>query len=159
MVTKNFIQKLPDLLWKQNDKPNNKLKKIEREINRLIFKLKNTVNTTIFNAVIYKPNIMTKSCSKAVKKRYDQKISKLRRKHDCSFTNDVSKQARSTVHNFFYSYSLTREKQIIWNRITHSNKTNKNLIYTEFEHFYQNLLTNIKDLPEANLCRKKKKRK
>ena len=102
---------------------------------------------------------MTKSCSKAVKKRYDQKISKLRRKNDCSFTNDVSKLARSTVHNFFYSYSLTREKQIIWNRITHSNKTNKNLIYTEFEHFYQNLLTNIKDLPEANLCKKKKKRK
>ena len=35
--------------------------------------------------------------------------------------------------------------------------TNKNLIYTEFEHFYENLLNNIKDLPERNLCKIKTK--
>ena len=61
-------------------------KKIKKEINRLIFRLKNTINTTIFNAVIYKLNIITKSRSKAVKKRYDLKLSKLRRKNDCLFT-------------------------------------------------------------------------
>ena len=61
-------------------------KKIKKEISRLIFRLKNTINTTIFNAVIYKLNIITKSRSKAVKKRYDLKLSKLRRKNDCLFT-------------------------------------------------------------------------
>ena len=55
-------------------------KKIKRKIKRLIFILKNTVNTIIFNIVIYKLNIITKSCSKAVKKRHDQKLYTLRKK-------------------------------------------------------------------------------
>ena len=66
--------------------------KIKRVIKRLTFKLKNTVNTIIFNAVIYKLNIITKSRSKAVKMRHNQKLYKLRRKNDdCSSVNDVSK--------------------------------------------------------------------
>ena len=46
-------------------------KKIEREIKRLTFKLKKTVHTIIFSAVIHKLNIITKSRSKVVKKRHD----------------------------------------------------------------------------------------
>ena len=97
--------------------------------------------------------------SKAVKKRHDQKLSKLRRKNDCSSTNDVFKFVKSTEHNFS-SYSLTREEQIAlsFGLEQHiSISTNKNLIYTESEHFYQNLLNNIKDLPEASLYRIKTK--
>ena len=89
------------MLWKQNYKTNirNK-KKITREIKQLTFKLKNTVNTIIFDGVIYKLNIVTKSRSKAVKKRHDQKLYKIRRKNDRSSINDVSKFVKSTVHNF-----------------------------------------------------------
>ena len=119
-------------------------KKIKREINRLTFKLKNTVNNTIFNAVIYKLNIITKSRSEAVKKRHDQKLSKLRRKNDFSFTNDVSKFVKSTVLHNFSSYSLTREEQIALSFGLEQHIpiiTNRNLIHTEFEHFHKNLLT------------------
>ena len=89
------------MLWKQDYKTNirNK-KKITREIKQLTFKLKNTVNTIIFDGVIYKLNIVTKSRSKAVKKRHDQKLYKIRRKNDRSSINDVSKFVKSTVHNF-----------------------------------------------------------
>ena len=82
-------------------------KKIKREIKRLIFELKNTVNTIIFNTIIYKLNIITKSHSKAVKKRHNQKLYKLRRKNDYSSINNVSMFDKNTVHNFS-SYSLTR---------------------------------------------------
>ena len=55
-------------------------KKIKMKIKRLIFILKITVNTIIFKVVIYKLNIITKSCSKAVKKRHDQKLYELAEK-------------------------------------------------------------------------------
>ena len=109
----------------------------------MTFKLKNTVNNTIFNAVIYKLNITTKSLSEAVKKRHDQKLSKLRRKNDFSFTN-VSKFVKSTVLHNFSSYSLTREEQIALSFGLEQHIpiiTNRNLIQTEFEHFHKNLLT------------------
>ena len=60
----------------------------------------------------------------------------------------------------FSSYSLTREKQVaISFRLKQliPISTKNTLIYTKFEHFYQNLLNNIKDLPEANLSRIKTK--
>ena len=66
---------------------------------------------------------------------------------------------KNTVHNFS-SHSLTREEQVALSFGLEQHipiNTNKNLIYTEFEHFYQNLLNNIKDLPEANLSRIKMK--
>ena len=111
-------------------------KKIKREIKRLTFELKNTVNTIIFTAVIYKLNITTKSRSKALKKRHDQK---LRRKNDYSSINDVSMFIKNTVHNFSSS-SLTREEHVALPFGLEQHipiNTNKNLIYTEFEHFYQ----------------------
>ena len=46
-------------------------KKIKRELKRLIFKLKNAFNTIIFITVIYKLNIITKSCSKTVTEKHD----------------------------------------------------------------------------------------
>ena len=60
-----------------------KKKKIKRKIKRLSFKLKNTVSALIFKAVIYKLNIITKICSRAVKKRPDQKPAKLTKINDC----------------------------------------------------------------------------
>ena len=63
------------------------------------------------------------------------------------------------LHNFS-SYSLTREKQVaISFRLKQliPISTKNTLIYTKFEHFYQNLLNNIKDLPEANLSKIKTK--
>ena len=115
-------------------------KKNKRKIQILTVKLKNPVNT-FSNAVICKLNIITKIRSKAVKKRQDQKLSKLRRKYDCSSINDVCKFIESTVHNFSL-FLLTREEQValafgLEQHIPTS--TNKNLIYTEFQHFYQNL--------------------
>ena len=77
----------------------------------MTFKLKNAVNTIIFNTLIYKLNIITKSLSNAVKKKHDQHLSNLGRKNDCSFTNDVFKVVQSTAHNF-PPHSLTWEKQI-----------------------------------------------
>ena len=129
------------------------------EIKQLTFKLKKTVNTIILDVVIYNLNVRIKSHSIAVKKRHSQKISKLRRKNDCSSTNDVSKFVKSTVHNFS-SYSVTGEEQVALSFELEQHiliSTNKNLIYTKFEHFYQYLLINIKDLPEASLCRIKTK--
>ena len=134
-------------------------KKIKTEIKRLIFKLKNTFNTIIFNAVVYKLNIITKSRSKVVQKNHNQKLSKLRRKNDCSFTNDVSKFVKSTLRNF-PSYLLTRKELVVLSFRLEQHipiSTNKNLIYIEFEYLYQNLLNNIKDSPVANLCRIKTK--
>ena len=43
-------------------------KKIKRQIKRLTSKLKSTVHTNIFNAVIYKLNIITKRDIKSVDK-------------------------------------------------------------------------------------------
>ena len=66
---------------------------------------------------------------------------------------------KNTLHNFS-SYSLTREEQVALSFGLEQHipiNTNKNLICIEFEHFYQNLLNNIKDLPEANLSRIKTK--
>ena len=73
--------------------------KIKREIKQLTFKLKSTVNTILFNAFTYiQLNHVTKSRSKAVKKRHNQKPSKLRRINDCSSANDNSEFVISTVH-------------------------------------------------------------
>ena len=44
----------------------------------------------LFSTQLYKLNIITKRRSKSVKKRHDLKLSKLRRKNDCSFLYDVS---------------------------------------------------------------------
>ena len=63
------------------------------------------------------------------------------------------KFVKSIVHNFSL-YSLIREKQVALSFGLKKNipySTNKTLIYSKFEHFCQNLLNNIKDLPEANL--------
>ena len=44
----------------------------------------------LFSTQLYKLNIITKRRSKSVKKRHDLKLSKLRRKNDCSFLYVVS---------------------------------------------------------------------
>ena len=67
----------------------------------------------------------------------------------------VPKLVKRTIHSFS-SYLLTREEQIALSyglEIYIPDSTNKSLIYTKFEHIYQNLLKNIKDLLEANRCR------
>ena len=67
----------------------------------------------------------------------------------------VPKLVKRTIQNFS-SYLLTREEQIVLSNGLEkhiSDSTNKSLIYTKFEHIYQNLLKNIKDLLEANRCR------
>ena len=67
----------------------------------------------------------------------------------------VPKLVKRTIHNFS-SYLLTQEEQIVLSNGLEkhiSDSTNKSLIYTKFEHIYQNLLKNIKDLLEANRCR------
>ena len=59
---------------------------------------------------------------------------------------------KRTLHNFS-SYLLTREEQIALSYGPEKHipdSTNKSLIYTKFEHIYQNLLKSIKDLLEAN---------
>ena len=66
---------------------------------------------------------------------------------------------KRTIHNFS-SYLLTREEQIALSYGLEKyipDSTNKSLICTKFEHIYQNLLNNIKDLLEANRCRIKMK--
>ena len=71
----------------------------------------------------------------------------------------VPKLVKRTIHNFS-SYLLTREEQIVLSYGLEKHirdSTNKSLIYTKFEHIYQNLLKNIKDLLEANRCRIKTK--
>ena len=66
----------------------------------------------------------------------------------------VPKLVKRTIHNFS-SYLLTREEQIVLSNGLEKHipdSTNKSLIYTKFEHIYQNLLKSIKDLLEANRC-------
>ena len=80
MVTKNCIQQLPDLLWKQNcdvTELHQTKKKVKRQTERLTLKLKNTARTNIFNVVIFKLNIITNGGSKAVKKRHDKNYQNL----------------------------------------------------------------------------------
>ena len=81
---KNLYSKIAKLVMETELRAKHQTKKkIKREIKRLSFKLKNTVSALIFKEVVYKLNIITKICSKAVKKRQDQKPAKLTKINDC----------------------------------------------------------------------------
>ena len=80
---KKLYSKIAKLVMETELRAKQTKKKIKREIKRLSFKLKNTVSALIFKEVIYKLNIITKICSKAVKKRQDQKPAKLTKINDC----------------------------------------------------------------------------
>ena len=83
MIAKKLYSKIAKLVMETELRAKQTKKKIKREIKRLSFKLKNTVSALIFKEVIYKLNIITKICSKAVKKRQDQKPAKLTKINDC----------------------------------------------------------------------------
>ena len=83
MIAEKLYSKIAKLVMETELRAKQTKKKIKREIKRLSFKLKNTVSALIFKEVIYKLNIITKICSKAVKKRQDQKPAKLTKINDC----------------------------------------------------------------------------
>ena len=96
-------------------------------------------------SVIHQVNIAIKSKVKYIWRRHQKKLINFRNRQTTEEKFSENKNMKHNVHNFF-SYQLSEEeyKVLSYGLDYHvSSKTKNNVINTEFEKFYQIILSNI----------------
>ena len=133
-------------------------KKLKKKLTTLNNQLKTSLNIILYNTLIDQINIAIKSRFKAVRLHHNEKlVNKSQQKYSKSTTQ--TELVRNIVHNFS-SYALSHEElNALSYGLDHhiSTKANKNAVSTEFEHFFQNLLKDISNIPESELAQIKTK--
>ena len=119
-------------------------RKIKKAIRDTKIKLKSSLTLIIYNTLLHQINIAVKSKVKAITSRHTKKLINLRDKrsdYNNKFNNYTCTFIKATVHNMS-SYNLTQEEyDALAFGLDHHipTRTNKNIIDTEFELYYQSI--------------------
>ena len=115
-------------------------------------KLRNNVSSIICQTVLHQINKAIKSQTKSILTSHDKKLTILRqRQHHNDQSDYCNNYFKYTVCNMS-SYQLSHDKYTALSfGLDHHipAKTDPNLIYTEFECYYQNIVHKIENLSDA----------
>ena len=130
-------------------------KKLKKELTILNNQLKTSLNIILYNILIHQVNIAIKSRFKSIRLRHNKKLIKFRKSQQIyNKSTTQTELVRNIVHNFS-SYALSHEElNALSYGLDHHipTKANRNAVSTEFEHFFQNLLKDISNIPESELA-------
>ena len=137
--------------------------KLKRKILEVIGKLRRKVSVIIYSTILHQINKAIKSKEKAISTRHTKKINKLRQRQQQirSAQNHTTTYLKHTVCNMS-SYELSDEEYTALTfGLDHHipSKTDANLIYTEFETYYQSIIHKLTNLPETEISHLKIKLK
>ena len=137
-------------------------KKLARRIARIVMKSqiqskhreKNII--ILYSTLIHQVNIAIKSSFKSTRLRHNKKLIKFRKRQQKYIKSTTQTElVRNIVHNFS-SYALSHEELTALSYgLNHHipTKANRNAVSTECEHFFQNLLKDIPNIPESELSK------
>ena len=137
-------------------------KKLARRIARIVMKSqiqskhreKNII--ILYSTLIHQVNIAIKSSFKSTRLRHNKKLIKFRKSQQKYIKSTTQTElVRNIVHNFS-SYALSHEELTALSYgLNHHipTKANRNAVSTECEHFFQNLLKDIPNIPESELSK------
>ena len=134
-------------------------KRLKSEIRKISIQLKLSLSLLIYSTLLRKINIAVKSISIAISFKHKKKLMNLRKKQQEHNKRAAVYVPKEVVQNFS-SYKLSKEEHeaLSYSLDYHiPSKVTRNLLNTEFEMFFQNLLSNISAIPEENLARIKAK--
>ena len=122
--------------------------------------LKTSLNIRLYNTLIHQVNIAIKSQFKSIRLRHNKKLIKFRKSQQKYIKSPTQTElVRNIVHSVS-SYALSNEELTALSYgLDHHipMKANRNAVSTEFEHFFQNLLKDISNIPERELAQIKTK--
>ena len=122
--------------------------------------LKSSLNILLYNTLIHQVNIAIKSRFKSIRLRHNKKLIKFRKSQQkCNKSTTQTELVRNIVYNFS-SYALShQELNVLSYGLDHHipTKANRNAVSAEFEHFFQNLLKDISNIPKSKLAQIKTK--
>ena len=129
-------------------------KQLKKEIKQIGVEVNSVLGIMLYSSLIYQINIAVSSRRVAISVRHKKKIEKFRgRQHKQEQPYAEMKFNKHIVHNYS-TYSLSNEQYIAlsYGLDTHiPSRTNANMIYTEFEVFFQGLLKDTGNIPETEL--------
>ena len=135
-------------------------KKLKKELTILNNQLKTSLNIILYNILIHQVNIAIKSRFKSIRLRHNKKLIKFRKSQQkCNKSTTQTELVRNIVYNFS-SYALShQELNALSYGLDHHipTKANRNAVSAEFEHFFQNLLKDISNIPKSKLAQIKTK--
>ena len=135
-------------------------KKLKKELTILNNQLKTSLNIILYNILIHQVNIAIKSRFKSIRLRHSKKLIKFRKSQQkCNKSTTQTDLVRNIVYNFS-SYALShQELNALSYGLDHHipTKANRNAVSAEFEHFFQNLLKDISNIPKSKLAQIKTK--
>ena len=110
----------------------------------------------LYSILIHQVNIAIKSSFKSTRLRHNKKLIKFRKSQQKYVKSTTQTElVRNIVHNFL-SYALSHEElTALPYGLNHHipTKANRNAVSTECEHFFQNLLKDIPNVPESELSK------
>ena len=138
-------------------------RKLKKKFLEVTGKLRRKVTVIIYSTILHQINKAIKSKEKAISTRHTKKINKLCRRQQQirSAQNQSTTYLKHTVCNMS-SYELSDEEhRALSFGLDHNipSKTDANLIYTEFETYYQSIIHKLTNLPETEISHLKTKLK
>ena len=126
-------------------------KKLKKELRLACIQLKSVLGLFLYNALLHQVSFAFKSRQKAISKRHEKKFIKFRKNQNIALQSHKPSSAKCIIHNFSsYDLSDAEITALPYGLDTHiPANTNSNTVATEFELFFQNLLTDISNIPEC----------
>ena len=135
-------------------------RKIKKKIFETTLKLRNNISSIIFQTVLHQINKATKSRTKSILIRHDKKLQILRQRQHHNEESDYCKIYIKYTVCSVPSYQLSHDdyKALSFGLDHHiPSKTDSNLIYTDLECHYQNIVHKIENLSDDQKCQLKTK--
>ena len=133
--------------------------KLKKELRSIRIQRKCVLGLLLYNALLHKGSFANKSRQKAILKRHEKKLIKFRKNQNIAPQNHKHSFVKCIVHNFS-SYDLSNAEitALSYGLDAHiTTNNNSNTASIEFELFFQNLLRDILNIPESEICRTKTK--
>ena len=115
--------------------------------------MKSSPNVFFYNAVILQVNTTIKSKVKSISRRHQKKLIKFRNRQTTPEKISDNKYIKHILHSLSpYQLSEEEYEALSYGLDYHvPSKTNNNVNNTEFEKFYQSILSNISNIPDDQL--------
>ena len=135
------------------ERKNQEKRKLRKEIRLISIQLKSSLRVLIYSALLRKISDIIRSKQKAVTMRHEKKLINLRKWQHTYRVNTNTQFLKKVVHNFS-SYNLSgNEIKALPFELDQYIPPNiaRNIIETEFEYFYQNILNDISNIPQHDV--------
>ena len=120
-------------------------KKVKTEKLQLDKRLRLCLNIVVYHTSLHQINIVVKSRLKAIGKRHAKKLPKFNNRQNKTERQEPKPIPKNVAHNFS-SYTLSNDELVALSYgLDHQIpiRNNRSNITTEFEYFYQNLLSDV----------------